>query len=710
MNNTSPPASRRKRRRKIWACNECRRRKIQCDREQPVCGGCRKAGQFAQCQYVDKAEIGTTVVGLGGVSNDKHISNSGRRVESVPSLLNQDVLEAHNSPCGFAAHERRLDLLEAKTETRRFVANNPTSTLGEAHNELTHDEHVLHGDCNYTVLHGRTFRTKFHGGTFPGTLAQSIPGLKDFTTDAFAAFPVLEEVRQAVSGSQQATFLASTPSSRATRTDLLKLLEHQESIDSDIQRYLAHHNHVYHIIHVPAFERDYAQMWLSREAADVRQLILVLLMVAVARYSDPSQPGNIGSWQQATAVVDVCEDVLQSSMQKYDTALDFQINFLLLLARQLSGKWYKRTWVNAGNMLRIWMCAGLHRNVSALNSKPTILTKELRARLWVAAADFELQAAFEHGMSGHTWPEQSDIAPPLNISDAALEQDRSPEESLEYTATTYLSHSAKSLRVRHRLNGLLNSAATTLTMSQVNEFTDELYRLANTLDQKEEPQCVVVNALLSINLLQYVLALHIRQLQHSSSMMEYRASRATIVESASRILRHHHTAIASGSQLIEAMYGDHVRVALSVCYCYLTADTNPDCIITMAIENRAFELMQAIAALMANKVKHVQGSRHHFWLTVAALGLMRAKQRPSQRMLYMDETVKLFVEPYSSLLQDQQTDQSAYNNAQSVQQSTLDHIVLGAPTQLDLSIDEWFYRWCDNPTVWPADGQLEPWP
>jgi hypothetical protein len=43
----------RKIRRKIRACIECRRRKIQCDLDRPFCGGCRKTGKQANCQYSD---------------------------------------------------------------------------------------------------------------------------------------------------------------------------------------------------------------------------------------------------------------------------------------------------------------------------------------------------------------------------------------------------------------------------------------------------------------------------------------------------------------------------------------------------------------------------------------------------------------------------------------------------------------------------------
>jgi hypothetical protein len=41
----------RKRRRKVLSCMDCRRRKVQCDRQLPVCGRCDKAGK--PCSYED---------------------------------------------------------------------------------------------------------------------------------------------------------------------------------------------------------------------------------------------------------------------------------------------------------------------------------------------------------------------------------------------------------------------------------------------------------------------------------------------------------------------------------------------------------------------------------------------------------------------------------------------------------------------------------
>lgn len=53
---TSPRASSHptqgKRKRKTLSCYECRRRKLKCDREEPSCSRCRKAGQPELCSYV----------------------------------------------------------------------------------------------------------------------------------------------------------------------------------------------------------------------------------------------------------------------------------------------------------------------------------------------------------------------------------------------------------------------------------------------------------------------------------------------------------------------------------------------------------------------------------------------------------------------------------------------------------------------------------
>jgi hypothetical protein len=43
--------STRKRKRKTFSCDTCRKRKLKCDRELPICGRCQKSGNAASCIY-----------------------------------------------------------------------------------------------------------------------------------------------------------------------------------------------------------------------------------------------------------------------------------------------------------------------------------------------------------------------------------------------------------------------------------------------------------------------------------------------------------------------------------------------------------------------------------------------------------------------------------------------------------------------------------
>lgn len=53
----------RKRRRKVLSCMDCRRRKLQCDRNVPVCGRCEKAGK--PCSYEDDSSSQQAPSGQG---------------------------------------------------------------------------------------------------------------------------------------------------------------------------------------------------------------------------------------------------------------------------------------------------------------------------------------------------------------------------------------------------------------------------------------------------------------------------------------------------------------------------------------------------------------------------------------------------------------------------------------------------------------------
>lgn len=50
------PQGTRKRKRKTFSCDACRKRKLKCDREFPVCGRCQKSGNAATCVYESMPE------------------------------------------------------------------------------------------------------------------------------------------------------------------------------------------------------------------------------------------------------------------------------------------------------------------------------------------------------------------------------------------------------------------------------------------------------------------------------------------------------------------------------------------------------------------------------------------------------------------------------------------------------------------------------
>jgi hypothetical protein len=68
-----------KRKRKTLSCYECRRRKLKCDREEPSCSRCRKAGQPELCSYV----------------YDVSSLSASRQLSTTPGLLPSSLSAAH---------------------------------------------------------------------------------------------------------------------------------------------------------------------------------------------------------------------------------------------------------------------------------------------------------------------------------------------------------------------------------------------------------------------------------------------------------------------------------------------------------------------------------------------------------------------------------------------------------------------------------------
>ena len=619
----------RKRRRKVWACSECRRRKLQCDRLQPVCSRCVATGQQSSCTYQDEAPSGQQDgISLHAVSDtltsapvpcaDVHLSDARssatvhqleRRLQHLESMLtNRTHLfstrypVASNSTAGPSSIviqqdgtgttppdplEERFRRLESSLEEDVYRAPNQVHVASTSNQD---DDPALN-DREVYMPRKSSWKTEFYGFTSAGSMSMLIPELHEFARDALDRFPSITDIRHELSHTEIKALLTPNRSRFVVDRELRDMLPARPEADNLVQSYFDNLDCIYHVIYRSQFSSEYNRMWDNEATCNPEFVILVLLVVAIAlclQGSSLSTPfaSSGSSRAKATTIIQSCEDWLQVRINMYDGLVNFQVGFLMLFAKQLNARRYKRTWANSGKLLRDFMHAGLHRDPDHLGANaPRIdeADKEMRKLLWTAAAEFELQASFEQGMCAMPWPQQSNVSMSSSDDDDTLE----PDPSSAFSEVSYLTFASKTINLRHRINAMLNDGWRAPDFEKTRSLTDELDRGIEQIPEWTDARSMAPRALLLLSLHQYMLTLHVWQLRVSSTSSERRFSHMIILETAFKMISIHKTLLDHNNHALELLCGHNTRAALALCY---ASRTNPRGVLTTAIEGSVYQL------------------------------------------------------------------------------------------------------------------------
>ncbi|KAK3075239.1 hypothetical protein LTR53_001603 [Teratosphaeriaceae sp. CCFEE 6253] len=665
----------RKRRRKVLSCYDCRRRKLQCDRVMPACGRCTKAGQAGDCLYVDDA---TDVVASDRVSGrgpfDGHISRP----------IQQAAAPVGDSLARLEYQERRIKQLEAAlahtghTQTIDVVQQLKVSKLPLTPESMMATAEQTGGtvtDRETMLLRGKSFKTQFHGTTHPSSLIAHIPvstpliDLNSFTRDTFEKYPALARIRQDMHALEDRVEYAGTRPRTVTGEDLKALLPAKAQADQLIQLYLDSYGQIYHILHLPTFWQQYKYVPSLCAAPDILGFVSALPTPAchfhrankdllgpsctIVSYSNSST-----AREKAVTSIQACDDWLQMQSQKHVTAADFQLRVLIHFSRQVSARKFKRRWTEAGTLMRFCMSAGLHRNPELLRKKTSALDKELRRRIWAAVVELELQAAFDRGMISAPWHMQADCPAPSNIQDEHMDQDTEqlalPLRPHDFTSSGYLSAASESTMLRHGLNTTLNNIRQTLSFDDIKRFTEEIDAQIQSIPKWTDAKADVPAALLSLNLRQYTLVLHDRQLRQAGTSAERSFSRVMIIDNSTRIIDTHRALISKGSYALELLCQDQLRAALSICHLTTTVDIRADSAIGQIIEHHADRVMTEAVQMLTDKVLRFGREQRQLWVALAAHGFWKARKDPAQRAVYMQEAVDKITQPWYKIMASQE--------------------------------------------------------
>ena len=521
-----------KRRRKILACLDCRKRKVQCDRKYPVCTRCEKSGRTELCTY---GEDGAASFEVHEETIESAVQQRAttRMSPSVQGIVDCDSVtvskDVWNDLLGRLLRQERtiVQLQDHDRTPTRYAPRLVTPRSTERAVECPHIAESI-------MFRRKAFHTQFYGQT--DTRKLFIPGveLHSFTRSAFEQSPALSAQVRHIRGLEKARKSARATSRLPPVKDLKTLLPPQQDAERLINRYIHYVDSAYCILHVPSFREENDAFWHDFDTHTPSFACLLLLMMACVLCFDrfPDQKYIATSSVQrdlASHWIESCEVWLSKESAKHIRLVHWQIRCLILLAKKMNRVKAKRSWTETGNLLNLLMVSGFHRRAELIMNPTSVFEREMRRRIWAFALEFDLDAAIDRGLPCHSSVVRADVESPSNIHDNEFGESSTtlPETRPvgELTRATWLHISARSIALRKNLTTVLNEPDLLPSHEDVLSYTRELEKEIDTIrqwssnnDSRRLDGASSGVALLELQLQQYMCILHGLTLRRSNDV------------------------------------------------------------------------------------------------------------------------------------------------------------------------------------------------
>lgn len=369
-------------------------------------------------------------------------------------------------------------------------------------------------------------------------------------------------------------------------TELLGLVPERVVAEPLVRLYLDTFETTYRILHRPTFWRDYEAFWQAPgQGGPPGFLPILLLVMATVRCMSPREPLSFtheGSSVRAKAVqwIRACDLWLKQQSQKHRILAVYQVMCLRLLAASATSLKTKQAYGEAENLLSYFRAAGMHRDPRLLGDRCSPYEMEMRRRLWATVMELELQASIDRGMPSSLGAISTDCPAPLNINDELFTESSmqipASRGSEEYTDTSFLNISSKSLSLRIHLCSLINDSSSPMQYDDVLSYEQQINEALDSIPKWEGHETTQASTLLDLQLRQFFLLIHNSYARKSGSSQS-RYSRMVCFETASRILNQHFKLISSNSFAISLVRDDIYRAALTMCHNAFLCSLNQSC-------------------------------------------------------------------------------------------------------------------------------------
>lgn len=235
----------------------------------------------------------------------------------------------------------------------------------------------------------------------------------------------------------------------------------REVADALVGAYLDTFEYTHRILHVPTFEKQYAQFWTAVTDQGSTFIAKLLMVCAVGSFNEAAIAKCPDTHEllreQVPAWLSAVRQWLDKATQEAEEGLGtLQVHCLLIIARQLHADDRDHLWISTGSLVRSAMTMGLHRDPSAF-TRMIPFTAEMRRRLWCTIIELDLQASHDAGKPMSIPDGVSDCNPPSNLDDEQVgvtPPTAKPNEC--FTRTSFQIALLKSLPARKEVIRLAN--------------------------------------------------------------------------------------------------------------------------------------------------------------------------------------------------------------------------------------------------------------
>ncbi|PTB67591.1 N-terminal binuclear Zn cluster-containing/DNA binding domain-containing protein [Trichoderma citrinoviride] len=425
----------KKRRRPPLSCEQCRRRKVRCDRSQP-CNKCVESNA-PSCTYAPvhipawrakKLDLAANTIGNGGSSSINNSNGGGdaaaavdggsakpHKPTSLDSTSASSKLVSSNAGTSSAASSPNVDWLVARVQQleERLAKALRLSDAPDAQKRLQAAPEMTE------PAEGFVAKSRFYGhshwlyGVNILTVEQDLVGQEKVNQgELWATLGRCKALGRKIKKNRLRPL---------SSTNLGAQIPERELADVLVDNYLRTFEGVFRVVHIPTFRADYARFWEDSHPSNESFAILLQLVMALgaALYDDV-----FSLRPMATQWIFEAQMWLMMPPEKKRINMEgIQIQCLLLLAKSTCNVGADMVWMMAGNLVRNAMFVGLHRDPQYLGDL-TVYRAEMRRRLWATVLELNLQFSFEGGGSPLLSTAHYDTLPPANLNDDELTDEK----------------------------------------------------------------------------------------------------------------------------------------------------------------------------------------------------------------------------------------------------------------------------------------------